>query len=119
VPRKTSVRIDNPEHRAVYHLVSSGQMHPHVVPLYRRQLSHLADAGVIKRTPEGAYEIIPGDALTPSSPPPPPAEEMVTVSVRVPVAVAQALEAMGPTRSEAARAILGRALGSGVRKAVG
>lgn len=128
-------RIDNVEHRAVYHLVSTGQMTVHVVPLYKRQLNHLADMGVIRRREDGAYEVIDGDAVKGASTPPPKrpsappaapepkAEPMGTLVARVPQAWIDLLDSMGPTRSEAARVLLGKALahasGARLRKAQG
>lgn len=116
-------------------------MTTHVVPLYKRQLNHLAELGVVQRREDGAYVVIAGDALQdpstpppkrPSAPPPksspppapePKAEPMGTLVARVPQAWIDLLDSMGPTRSEAARVLLGKALahasGARLRKAQG
>jgi len=119
-------RIDNAEHRAVYHLVSTGQMTPWIVGMYRRQLGALAAAGAITRDAEGAYHARPlSEAPVRRTTPPPkstpapvaaPAEvhpPMGTLVCKVPQEWIDILDAMGPTRSEAARTMLGRALASG------
>jgi hypothetical protein len=101
--------------RILYDLAETGALDAIKARLYPRPVLKLMRAGLLKGRKDGGYDAVRTGSITPPAP-----EEMVTVSVRVPAHVAQALEGLGPTRSEAARAILGRALGSGtMRKAVG
>jgi hypothetical protein len=116
--------------RAVYELVDAGAIGPQHAALYRRPLAELMAAGCVRRLESGAYESVRAatDKRPSSAPParstqPPPEpkpEPLETLVVRVPPAWHAALEAIGPSKSEAARAILGRALarGSGTRTAV-
>ncbi len=119
-----------PAERAVYELAERGAIGAAHAALYRRPLSALARAGLVRRLDSGAYEAIraPSDTRPPpasepparTSTPPPPAlprpEPMQTLVVRVPTELLEVLDSIGPNRSEAARAVLKRALGSGVRK---
>jgi hypothetical protein len=103
--------------RAIYDLAEAGLLDATRARLYTRPVGKLLRAvpPLLRPKAGGGYEAVRTDTMAPPAP-----EEMVTVSVRVPAHVAAALEGMGPTKSEAARAILGRALGSGtMRKAVG
>jgi len=118
-----------PAERAVYELAERGAIGAAHAALYRRPLAALARAGLVRRLDSGAYEAIraPSDTRppppaseppqAPSVPPAPRVEPMQTLVVRVPVELLEVLDALGPNRSEAARAVLRRALGSGVRKA--
>lgn len=110
--------------RAVYELIESGRFTAAHAALYRRPVAALANAGLVRRTEDGAY--VPVHAVTHAqtipSPPPeskPASEPSGTLVVRVPQRILDALDAIGPTRSEATRSVLNRALGSGLRKAVG
>lgn len=81
---------------------------PSKAPLYRRELGALRAAGIVRVDEAGVYR----DAAAPttrqrSAPPPPP---MLTLVVRVPQDAIAALDALGPTRSEAARAVLAAGL---------
>jgi hypothetical protein len=109
-----------PAERAVYELVERGAIDAAHAGLYRRPLLALARAGLVRRDDDGAYTAVqakgdkrastPPPAAPVSVPPPPEAPPMQTLVVRVPVAMLEALDAMGPTRSEAARLVLARAL---------
>jgi hypothetical protein len=121
--------------RAVYALVERGEIDAAHAALYRRPLLLLARHGLVKRRDDGAYEAVratvhPTVAPTIPAPPapvatiPPPSstpevEAMATLVVRVPQHIIETLDSIGPSRSKAARAVLQRALGSGLRKAVG
>jgi len=117
-----------PAARAVYELVDSGAIGAAHAALYRRPLAELANAGLVRRLDDGAYVAIraAGDkrpSVAParaSAPPPPKATPLETLVVRVPPEWLAALDAIGPNRSEAARAIIGKALAraSGTRAAV-
>jgi hypothetical protein len=119
-----------PAERAVYDLVERGAIDASHAGLYRRPLAALARVGLVRRLDSGAYQAI--RAASDTRPPPasetpparapsePPASTreppMQTLVVRVPVELLEVLDTLGPNRSEAARAVLRRALGSGVRK---
>jgi hypothetical protein len=102
-----------PADRAVYHLAERGGLDAAHAALYRRQLSNLARHGLVTRMPDGAYLVVPSRTHMPSEPPPAPSEPpMATLVVRVPQAWLDELDAHGPTRSEALRAVLGPAVKS-------
>lgn len=121
--------------RAVYELVDRGAIDAAHAGLYRRSLLRLANRGLIRRLESGAYASVraetdtrPAHAPTIPAPPPPTvappssapeAEPMATLVVRVPQHIIDTLDAIGPSRSKAARAVIARALGSGMRKAGG
>lgn len=117
--------------RAVYELVERGAIDAAHAGLYRRNLLALARHGLVRRLDNGSYAAIraatdtrPPEAPAPvttvsSVPPPPEVEALVTLVVRVPQEVIDMLDAIGPSRSKAARAIFARTLGSGMRKASG
>lgn len=128
-----------PAERAVYALVSRGDIDALHAPLYRRQLSALAGHGLVRRTDNGRFEAIQGTPpalATPEYPPnpangtyhiraaepapEPPPEPTETIVARVPKSVIDLLDSQAPdgNRSEAIRRALIRGLGSGVRKAV-
>lgn len=105
-----------PAERAVYELVERGAIDAAHAGLYRRPLLALARAGLVRREDDGAYTAIQAktdkraSTPPPAAPPPPASEPMQTLVVRVPAAMLEALDAIGPTRSEAARVVLARAL---------
>lgn len=114
-----------PGERAVYELAELGTLRAVHAPLYRRQIAALTKAGLLTRDgdrivpthPRGPASA-PPPALTPEAPPAPP--PMETLVVRVPVEVVEAIEAEireGETRSDAARRVIARGLGSGTRRA--
>lgn len=121
--------------RAVYELVERGAIDAAHAGLYRRSLLRLANRGLVRRLETGAYQAIRAatdtrpplaNAHVPTIPAPPPpsapapeSEAMVTLVCRVPQHILDTLDSIGPSRSKAARAVLDRALGSGMRKAVG
>jgi hypothetical protein len=118
-----------PAERAVYELVERGAIDAAHAALYRRPLIALHKHGLVKRLESGAYEAIRASteraahAETMPAPPPPSStpevEPMATLVVRVPAHIIATLDEIGPSRSKAARAVLTRALGSGLRKAAG
>jgi hypothetical protein len=74
-------------------------------------LEALVASGALAKHADGTYAV---------SEPPPAPDAMVTLVCRIPQAWLDTLDAMGPTRSEAARRMLGKALaqGSGTYAAV-
>ncbi len=135
-----------PAERAVYELVERGAIDASHAALYRRPLLALAKHGLVKRLETGTYQAVrassdsqapahpdatiqlghdlihsrrPGRESEPPSVAPPEAEPMVTLVARVPKSTIDMLDSIGPSRSKATRAVLARALGSGMRKAVG
>jgi hypothetical protein len=116
--------------RAVYDLADAGALDAAHAPLYARAIGRLAARGLITRDEHGVYRAVraatdtrPPRAATvpPPKPSEPPTEESEPVGilvVRVPQSWLDVLDARGPSRSAATRAILGRALaaGSGQRK---
>jgi hypothetical protein len=100
--------------RLVYEMIGKGQIDRRHGVLYRRQLIALSNAGLVRLGPSGIYEHTPREELPTS----PEAVPMGTLTVRVPQDVLDALDAIGPSRSDAARIVLGRGLAgmSGVSK---
>ncbi len=114
-----------PADRAVYALIERGGIDAAHAALYRRQLSGLARAGLITRDEQGGYHAVPSKGSTPGSIPAPPVRReppMGTLICRVPQAVLQAIDSLGPTRSDGARELLARGIASshesGTREAV-
>jgi hypothetical protein len=132
--------------RAVYHLVEAGRVTVYTCGMYRRELRALAEHGLVQRTDDGGWApiLVQGQPAPKTTPPPrdvaidvalPPVRQptmlpsappvhgppMNTLVARVPQEWLDVLDAMGPTRSEALRAVLGKALAarSGSRRAVG
>jgi hypothetical protein len=100
--------------RAVYELVSAGKVNVANAGLYRRPLAALASEGLIRKRPDGVFEHAPlGEAAHDAG------ETMATLTVRVPLSVLEALDAEGPSRSEAARAALARGLAATTRRRTG
>lgn len=124
--------------RVVYDLAEAGALDAAHAVLYPRPIGKLARAGLLHRREDGSYEAIraqsdtrpppraserPPAVLatpTPKAPPAPKPDPMGTLVVRVPAEWLDVLDAMGPDRSQALRAVLGRALAakSGERKRV-
>lgn len=104
--------------RAVYDLAAADKLTAAHSRLYSRPIGKLARAGLLRRRPDGGYEAVKGGALQPEAAPAP---VMVAIWSRVPEEWLPAIDAVGPDRSTAIRALLGKALaaGSGLRKAVG
>ncbi len=117
--------------RAVYELAEVGALDASHAALYARPIGKLARAGLLTRTPDGAYQAV--RAATDTRPPrttiapaaviqaPPKAPSMYPVQARIPQEWVDAIDAMGPDRSTTLRALLGRALanGSGARRKTG
>jgi len=121
--------------RAVYELAEVGALDASHAALYARPIGKLARAGLLTRTPEGAYVAVraatdtrpPRASIAPArvtqTPPPPvapivpKAPSMYPVQARIPAEWVEVIDAMGPDRSTTLRALLGRALanGSGAR----
>jgi hypothetical protein len=100
--------------RAVYELIAAGKINVANAGLYRRPLQALAGEGLIRKRADGVFEHAPLGEVAPGE------EPMATLTVRVPVSMLEALDAEGPSRSEAARAALARGLAgaNGRRKVV-
>lgn len=108
----------------MYELAELGALRAVHAPLYRRQIAALTRAGLLTR--EGD-RIVPTHPRGPASAPPPALPEAppapppkVTLVVRVPAEYAEAIDAEirdGETRSDAARRVIARGLGSGTRRA--
>lgn len=120
---KTKHPALGPQARAVYELIRVGHLTPHMAPLYQRELSALARANLITRTPDGRFEapavLVDGTPRPPSVPPPPPPPPpkpiLVNLNVRVPAEVIEALDMLASdaedgNRSDVARGILAEAL---------
>ena len=125
--------------RAVYELAEVGALDASHAALYARPIGKLARAGLLTRTPEGAYQAVraatdtrpPRTTIAPaavSQTPPPPrlpvapkAPSMYPVQARVPQEWVDLIDAMGPDRSTTLRTLIGRALanGSGARRRTG
>lgn len=116
--------------RAVYDLADAGALDASHALLYARPIGRLARAGLLTKDAEtGAYRAVraASDTRPPSrgsvipAAPPEPKPVLGTLVCRVPEEWLEVLDAMGPSRSEAARVMLGRALAnaSGARRKVG
>lgn len=101
-----------PAERAVYHLVEAGGVGPTHAALYRRQLGALARVGLVTRADDGAYRVVPASVPPPAPEAPGQSRPWATLVVRVPQAWIDVLDDKGPSRSEALRAVLGKALAS-------
>lgn len=118
------------EERAVYHLVEHGHVDAVTAGLYRDPLRRLEARGLVLRRPDGGFVCRVGEAPTAptippprmSSAPPPSDPAMVTLVVRVPVAMKEALDELGRSSdlSKATRAVIakGLAAASGARRKV-
>jgi hypothetical protein len=113
--------------RAVYELAEVGALDAAHAVLYARPIGKLARAGLLTKTLEGVYEAVraatdtrpPRATIAPrpvsmapaakTEPAPPPAP-METIVAKVPAEWVPVLDAMGPSRSEAIRRLLGKAL---------
>ncbi len=102
--------------RAVYSFVATGQCDATHAALYRRELSHLSRAGLVRKLDTGDYVAVASHA--PSQPPPAlpvvevePVERQVGISIRLPESWVEALDAAGPIRSDTLRKIIADALG--------
>jgi hypothetical protein len=113
----------------VYEILEHAPMTAEKSALYRRTLTALVSAKLVRKTEDGGHELVTPGLGAPlpraeSNPPPPPASitpptpELITVSVRLPADVVTVLDSMGSTRSDAVRTLLTRALGSGTRRRV-
>lgn len=102
--------------RAVYELIRIGHLTSHMAPLYRREISALAAAGLVTRTPDGGFEapfvLVDGRpaSVPPPAPPPPPPPKLVNLNIRVPAEVLEALDLLGGNRSDVVRTVLAREL---------
>ena len=114
--------------RAVYLMLEGGPMTPEKSALFKRTLTGMVAAKLVRRREDGGHELVapgygpplPRESVAPPPPPAaPPEPETITVSVRLPANVVAVLDSMGaPNRSEAVRAVLARAVGSGTRRRV-
>jgi hypothetical protein len=128
------------EERAVYELVEAGRVDATRSGLYRSALRRLEAHGLVLRRADGGWGLreaspletdapppprhstmrpaSPVAAVTPSAPPPPREPPMVTLVVRVPQAMLDAIDASGETRSDGVRTLIARGLsaGSGARR---
>jgi hypothetical protein len=106
---KNAPKLPSEQCRAVYELIRTGQLLPHMAPLYPHAIRALAQAGMITRTPDGGFEapaVLVDGRRTPSAPPPPPKPVLVNLNVRVPKEVLEGLDLLGENRSDSARTIL-------------
>jgi hypothetical protein len=104
--------------RAVYDMAEAGILDTTRARLYPRPIGKLERAGLLRRSADGQrWEAVRTGTMPPPAETPDPLVSLVT---RVPQSWVDTLDAMGPTRSEAARMVIGKGLaaGSGLRKAV-
>lgn len=94
---------------AVYDLVRSGALETSDPAQYRPTTATLEREGLIRRSTRGGWsDAAPGLDIPRAAPPPEPMRNFV---IRIPDKMIAALDALGPSRSEAARILLARGLG--------
>lgn len=108
--------------RAVYELAEAGALDASHAALYARPIGKLARAGLLTRAADGSYLAVraatdtrparPG-TVPPPAPTKPAAPPMETIVAKVPAEWIDVLDAQGTSRSEAIRALLGKALAHG------
>lgn len=96
--------------RAVYGLLEYGPMTPEKSVLYKKPLAAMVAEKLVRRTPEGGHELVSPSPVASAVKAALKKPVMVTLTARVPAALLQRLDAVGPSRSEALRSILEQAL---------
>jgi hypothetical protein len=103
------------EERAVYELVRHGHVDSVTAGLYREPLRRLEARGLVLRRPDGGFGARLASEPPPRASEPPKSDAMVTLVVRVPAELKEAIEALAPEHgdlSKAARYVIGRGLSS-------